>query len=122
MPQKALTHSLQSSTLSDVLERVLDKGVVIAGDIKIKLVDIELLSIQIRLVICSVDKAKEMGMDWWVNNPVFCSQAPQGQLEALAKIDERLARLEASPPSEAILAGASVTPCPVGTPQMQSNS
>src|SRR6266704_6729695 len=112
MPQQALTHSLQSSTLSDVLERVLDKGVVIAGDIKIKLVDIELLSIQIRLVICSVDKAKEMGMDWWVNNPVFCSQAPQGQLEAsLAKIDERLARLEASPPSEAILALASSDPC-----------
>src|ERR1035437_5278467 len=72
MPQP-VTHALQSSTLSDVLERVLDKGVVIAGDIKIKLVDIELLSIQIRLVICSVDKAKEMGMDWWVNNPVFCS-------------------------------------------------
>jgi len=67
MPQQAVTHALQSSTLSDVLERVLDKGVVIAGDIKIKLVDIELLSIQIRLVICSVDKAKEMGMDWWVN-------------------------------------------------------
>ena len=104
MPQ-AITHAMQSSTLADVLERVLDKGIVIAGDIKIKLVDIELLSIQIRLVICSVDKAKEMGMDWWVNNPVFCSQAPQGQLEAsLAKIDERLARLEASSPSEAILA------------------
>jgi len=96
---------MQSSTLSDVLERVLDKGIVIAGDIKIKLVDIELLSIQIRLVICSVDKAKEMGMDWWVNNPVFCSQAPQGQLEAsLAKIDERLARLETARPSEATLA------------------
>jgi hypothetical protein len=94
---------MQSSTLADVLERVLDKGIVIAGDIKIKLVDIELLSIQIRLVICSVDKAKEMGMDWWVNNPVFCSQAPQGQLEAsLAKIDERLTRLETSSPSEAI--------------------
>jgi hypothetical protein len=46
-----------------------------------------------------------MGMDWWVNNPVFCSQAPQGQLEAsLAKIDERLARLEASTPREAVLA------------------
>jgi hypothetical protein len=82
---------------------VLDKGIVIAGDIKIKLVDIELLSIQIRLVICSVDKAKEMGMDWWVNNPVFCSQAPSGQLEAsLAKIDERLARLEATSPREAV--------------------
>ena len=98
-----VTHALQSSTLSDVLERVLDKGVVIAGDIKIKLVDIELLSIQIRLVICSVDKAKEMGMDWWVNNPVFSSQVPQGQLEAsLAKIDERLARLETSLPREAV--------------------
>jgi Gas vesicle protein len=79
MPQHSVTHAMQSSTLSDVLERVLDKGVVIAGDIKIKLVDIELLSIQIRLVICSVDKAKEMGMDWWVNNPVFCSQAPQSR-------------------------------------------
>src|ERR1035437_4547858 len=96
MPQP-VTHALQSSTLSDVLGRVLDKGVVIADDIKIKLVDIELLSIQIRLVICSVDKAKEMGLDWWVNNPVFCSQASQPQLEAsLARIDERLGRLEAS--------------------------
>jgi len=103
MPQQAVTHALQSSTLSDVLERVLDKGIVIAGDIKIKLVDIELLSIQIRLVICSVDKAKEMGMDWWVNNPVFCSQAPPGQLEAsLSKLDERLAKLEASSRHEAV--------------------
>src|SRR5208282_4084155 len=94
MPQQAVTHALQSSTLADVLERILDKGIVIAGDIKIKLVDIELLSIQIRLVICSVDKAKEMGMDWWVNNPVFCSQAP-GQLEpSLARIQDRLAKLE----------------------------
>ena len=93
-PQHQVAHNVPSSTLSDVLERVLDKGVVIAGDIKIKLVDIELLSIQIRLVICSVDKAKEMGMDWWVNNPVFCSQAP-GQLEAsLARMEDRLTRLE----------------------------
>jgi hypothetical protein len=92
---------MASSTLADVLERVLDKGIVIAGDVKIKLVDIELLSIQIRLVICSVDKAKEMGMDWWVNNPVFCSQAPQGQLEAsLSRIDERLATLESAVPIE----------------------
>lgn len=101
--QRTVTHAVESSTLADILERVLDKGIVIAGDIKIKLVDIELLTIQIRLVICSVDKAKEMGMDWWVNNPIFCSQAPQGQLEAsLAKIDERLVKLEASSPSEAI--------------------
>ena len=105
MPQQ-VTHSMNSSTLSDVLERVLDKGVVIAGDIKVKLVDIELLSIQIRLVICSVDKAKEMGMDWWVNNPVFSSQAAQPQLEStLSRIDARLARLEAA----ALPAGSLVT-------------
>ena len=95
--QQAVSHAIQTSTLSDVLERVLDKGVVIAGDIKIKLVDIELLSLQIRLVICSVDKAKEMGMDWWVNNPVFCSGAPQEQLAAsLTRIEERLSQLEAA--------------------------
>jgi len=70
--QRSMSHSVETSNLADILERVLDKGIVIAGDIKIKLVDIELLTIQIRLVICSVDKAKEMGMDWWVNNPTFC--------------------------------------------------
>lgn len=65
------THSVASTNVADLLERVLDKGVVIAGDIKVSLLDIELLTIQIRLVICSVDKAKEMGMDWWANSPVF---------------------------------------------------
>ena len=55
--QRSMSHAVESSTLADVLERVLDKGVVIAGDIRVKLVDIELLTIQIRLVICSVDKA-----------------------------------------------------------------
>lgn len=54
-----------SSSVADILERVLDMGVVIAGDIRIKLVDIELLTIQIRLVVCSIDKAREIGMDWW---------------------------------------------------------
>ena len=89
-------HAVESSTLADVLERVLDKGIVIAGDIKIKLVDIELLSIQLRLVICSVDKAKEMGMDWWVNNPVFCSQPGRDTLDSsLSGIEERLSKLEA---------------------------
>jgi hypothetical protein len=58
-----------SEGLADILERVLDKGVVIAGDIKIKLCDIELLSIQIRLLIASVDKAREMGMTWWWQSP-----------------------------------------------------
>jgi hypothetical protein len=95
--QRGMSHSVQSSTLSDVLERVLDKGIVIAGDIRVKLVDIELLSIQIRLVICSVDKAKEMGMDWWVNNPIFSRGEDPGKLaNSLAGIEERMARMEAS--------------------------
>ena len=75
--QAPMQHSTSSSTLADILERVLDKGVVIVGDIKIKLVDIELLTIQIRLIIASVDKAREMGMDWWLLNPQLASKAAQ---------------------------------------------
>lgn len=67
--------SIGSSNLADILSRVLDAGVVIAGDIKIKIVDIELLSIQIRLVVASVDKACEMGLDWWRTCPDICPKA-----------------------------------------------
>lgn len=95
--QRATQHSLESTNLADLLERVLDKGIVIAGDIKIKLVDIELLTIQIRLVICSVDKAKEMGMDWWVNNLAFNNKVlPEPSQDTFARMEERLAKLEAS--------------------------
>ena len=94
--QSAMTHSVNSSSLADILERVLDKGVVIAGDIKIKLVDIELLTIQIRLLIASVDKAKEMGMDWWMSNPDFSSKAgATSQQEEITALRERLEDLEA---------------------------
>ena len=62
---QAITQSTQSQGLPEVLERVLDKGVVIMGDIKIKLCDVELLSIHIRLLVCSVDKAQELGVAWW---------------------------------------------------------
>jgi hypothetical protein len=95
--QRSMSHAVESSTLADVLERVLDKGIIIAGDIRVKLVDIELLSVQLRLVICSVDKAKEMGMDWWVNNPIFRRQEDQRTLaSSLASIEERMTRLEAA--------------------------
>jgi hypothetical protein len=95
--QRAAQHSIQTTNIADLLERVLDKGVVIAGDIKISLVDIELLTIQLRLVICSVDKAKEMGMDWWVNNPAFSKKSDQDKTnEILAGIEQRLASLESS--------------------------
>jgi hypothetical protein len=95
--QKNTQHSIQSANLADLLERVLDKGIVIAGDIKIKLVEVELLTLQIRLVICSVDKAQEMGMDWWVNNPIFTSSRSDPQMSRnLAGIEERLAKIESS--------------------------
>ena len=93
--QAAMTHSVNTSSLADILERVLDKGVVIAGDIKIKLVDIELLTIQIRLMIASVDKAREMGMDWWVNNPAFNRTAKEASDQGeMAELKARLAQLE----------------------------
>ncbi len=91
-------HSLESANLADLLERILDKGIVIAGDIRIKLVDVELLTIQIRLVVCSVDKAKEIGIDWWANNPAFraLDASNKERDDEFARMDERLARLEAS--------------------------
>lgn len=95
MPVQTMKHSVSSATLADVLERVLDKGIVIAGDIKIKLVDIELLTIQIRLMIASVDKAKEMGMDWWMRNPDFSSQkVDQEHQDQIHTLNERIAQLE----------------------------
>src|SRR4051812_28024231 len=65
----------KSATLVDVLDRILDKGLVIAGDIKVSLADVELLTVRIRLIICSVDKAEQIGMDWWRSDPYFSSYA-----------------------------------------------
>ncbi len=72
----------QSADLADILERVLDKGVVIAGDIRINLLDIELLTIKLRLLVASVDKAKEMGIDWWEHDPTLSSRASQATSNA----------------------------------------
>jgi hypothetical protein len=97
--QRHIINSTNGTTLADLLERILDKGIVIAGDIKVKIVDIELLTIQIRLVICSVDKAKEIGIDWWADNPAFSSRRQPALLpeaDSMAKFAERLTRLEAS--------------------------
>jgi len=58
-----------TTNLADILERVLDKGIVIAGDIQINLLDIELLTIKLRLLVASVDRAREMGINWWENDP-----------------------------------------------------
>ena len=68
------------ANLADILERVLDKGIVIAGDIQINLLDIELLTIKLRLLIASVERAREMGIDWWESDPSLSSGA-RAQLE-----------------------------------------
>jgi hypothetical protein len=79
----------QPANLADLLERVLDKGIVIAGDITLSLGTIELLTLRIRLLIASVDKAQEIGIDWWKSDPALSSQARREQLE------KRIERLEA---------------------------
>jgi Gas vesicle protein len=77
------------TNLADILERVLDKGIVIAGDIQINLLDIELLTVRIRLLIASADKAKEMGIDWWQGDP-FLKRGSDGALESrLRRLEER---------------------------------
>jgi hypothetical protein len=83
----------QTDSLADVLERVLDKGIVIAGDIQINLLDIELLTIKLRLVVASVDKAKEIGIDWWETDPALNRRAQEVESEN-AELRERLERLE----------------------------
>jgi hypothetical protein len=79
----------QPQQLADVLERVLDKGIVIAGDIQINLLDIELLTIRLRLLVASADKAREMGIDWWQGDP-FLSKNRRDQ----NRLEGRLRRLE----------------------------
>ncbi|WP_443033601.1 gas vesicle protein [Streptomyces sp. CA2R101] len=90
-PSRAGPYSGQGSSanLADILERVLDKGIVIAGDIQINLLDIELLTIKLRLLIASVDKAKEMGIDWWEHDPSLSSRAADGH-HSLAEENKRL--------------------------------
>lgn len=84
----------RSQGLVDVLDRILDKGLVIAGDIRIQLADVELLTIQIRLLVCSLDKAQEIGMDWWKTDPRLSTHA-QGTTDLGRKLDDLSQRLQA---------------------------
>jgi len=72
---RALPGRPEQANLADILERVLDKGIVIAGDIQINLLDIELLTIKLRLLIASVERAQEMGINWWESDPALSSGA-----------------------------------------------
>jgi hypothetical protein len=96
-----------TTNLADLLERILDKGIVIVGDIRVNLLDIELLTIKLRLLVASVDRAKEMGIDWWEHDPSLSSRAAQRHevedgdehdrvLEENERLRERIAALEAA--------------------------
>jgi hypothetical protein len=93
--------AVNADSLADVLERILDKGVVVAGDISISLVGIELLTIRLRLLVATVDKAKEMGINWWESDPALSADAHRLTEEnralsmRLAELESRLAQIGA---------------------------
>lgn len=82
------------TNLADILERVLDTGIVIAGDIRVNLLDIELLTIKLRLVVASLETAKEAGIDWWENDPWLSGKSSRLQMEN-ERLRERIEELEA---------------------------
>ncbi|MTD54466.1 gas vesicle protein [Amycolatopsis pithecellobii] len=96
-PSLATTGNHQAANLGDILERVLDKGLVIAGDIQINLLDIELLTIKLRLVIASLETAREVGINWWESDPWLSGDTSRLQNEN-RRLQARIAELEGKEP------------------------
>lgn len=90
----ARTSYRASSGLVEILDRVLDKGLIVAGDIKVSLADVELLTIRIRLMICSIDKAEQIGLDWWKYDPNLAVSRHETMLQENAALKERVRSLE----------------------------
>jgi len=89
------SHSINATGLADILERVLDKGIVIAGDIKIQIADIDLITIKIRLLVCSVDKAMEMGINWWQEDAYLSTKAREKEFkEQQETLEARIQKIE----------------------------
>jgi hypothetical protein len=85
----------QPQGLVDILDKILDKGLVVAGDIKVSLANVELLTIQLRLVICSIDKAEAIGINWWRSDRFYSSSGAEGVSAAeYAALSSRVAQLE----------------------------
>lgn len=90
-----LTGRPRSTGLVDVLDRVLDKGLVIAGDVKVSLAEVELLTIRIRLIVCSLDKAESIGLDWWKHDHHLAPGRASALVAENAELRQQLAALEA---------------------------
>jgi hypothetical protein len=85
----------ESATLVDLLDRVLDKGLVVAGDVSISLANVELLTIRIRLLVCSIDKAEQIGLNWWRSEPAFGGKkTDEIGTGDVARLEARIAQLE----------------------------
>src|SRR5438477_61982 len=97
-----------TTNLIDILDRILDKGLVVAGDIRISVVNVELLTIRIRLLVCSIDKAEQIGLNWWRHDRFLVAPDEAAEQATLARLEERIAELERqistraapAPPSE----------------------
>ncbi len=102
----------RSTGLVDVLDRVLDKGLVVAGDIRVSLAEVELLTIRIRLLVCSIDKAEQIGLDWWRDDPHLSvaarklAQENESLRNQLQTMEHRLGEIERSLPRERAEQGA----------------
>ncbi len=90
LPRAGTVESRGTGNLADVLERILDKGIVIAGDIRVNLLDIELLTVKLRLLVAAVEQARELGIDWWEHDASLTSSAGPD----VRSIEERLERIE----------------------------
>ncbi len=84
----------QPQGLVDILDKILDKGLVVAGDIKVSLANVELLTIQLRLVICSIDKAQAIGINWWRSDRFYAGEAPAIDTAEYAALKARVDQLE----------------------------
>ena len=110
----------RSQGLVDVLDRILDKGLVIAGDIKVNLANVELLTVQVRLLICSIDKAEQIGLNWWKYDTALSGPGDRARLAAenqelrdrIQALEERLNRLSAGPDARPGAAPVSGPPAP----------
>ena len=97
-PGNAGAPSRSPEGLADILERVLDKGIVIAGDVVVNVLDIELLTLKLRLLVASVDTAKQMGIDWWQDDP-FLSRDARSLEQENRQLRERVQQLESGNPT-----------------------
>src|SRR5262247_3119185 len=103
------------TSLMDILDRILDKGLVVAGDVRISLANVELLTIRIRLLICSVDKAEQIGLNWWrYDQSLVYPTSPDGQAELVAKLEARVAELERQLAQRAVPGGRAPAARPPG--------